>query len=86
LRYRRRDNLTTQPVDEETLILDLESNNIHQLNPTASFIWNQCDGAASMDQVVKMFAANYGIDVEIAQSDVRRIIEQLSELGLIEAH
>ena len=39
MRYKQRENLTVQAVEDEILILDLESNQIHQLNSSASFIW-----------------------------------------------
>ena len=85
MQYRQRKNLTIQSVDDETLILDLDSNNIHQLNSTASFVWEQCNGSVPVEEVVELFASHYGIDGETARVDVGRVIEVLSELGLIEA-
>lgn len=83
MQYRKRENLTVQSVDEETLILDLDSNHIHQLNPTASFIWELCDGKMSVDRLTELFAENYEIDVETARVDVRNVVKQLLDLGLI---
>lgn len=83
MQYRKRENLTVQSVDEETLILDLDSNHIHQLNPTASFIWELCDGTMSVERLAEVFAGNYEIDIETARVDVGNVIEQLLELGLI---
>ncbi|MBK9132593.1 MAG: PqqD family protein [Gammaproteobacteria bacterium] len=83
MQYRKRENLTVQSVDEETLILDLDSNHIHQLNPTASFIWELCDGNMSVDRLAELFAENYGIDGASARTDVENVIRQLLDLGLI---
>lgn len=83
MRYRKRENLTVQSVDEETLILDLDSNHIHQLNPTASFIWKLCDGTMSVERLAELFAEHYEIDAETARVDVGNVIEQLLGLGLI---
>ncbi|MCC6209182.1 MAG: PqqD family protein [Gammaproteobacteria bacterium] len=83
MQYRKRENLTVQSVDEETLILDLDSNHIHQLNPTASFIWELCGGGISVDRLTELFAENYDIDGKTARVDVENVVRQLLDLGLI---
>lgn len=84
MRYRRRTDLTVQSVDEETLILDLNANHIHQLNPTASFIWEQCNSEVSADELAAVFAGHFEVDIETATNDVNTILRQLLDLGLIE--
>ena len=81
--YKRRTDLTVQSVDDETLILDLNANHIHQLNPTASFIWQQCESEVSADKLADMFAEQFQVDIETATNDVATIIHQLRELGLL---
>ena len=83
MRYKQRDNLTVQSVDDETLILDINGNNIHQLNATASFIWGLCEDAVSMEQLTDLFAERYEIEQATAKRDVENVINQLSEMGLI---
>jgi hypothetical protein len=85
MRYRRRENLTVQSVDDELLILDLISNQIHQLNPSASFIWNLCDGTVSTDRMTELYAEHYGIEQGTADSDVRNVTGQLCSVGLLES-
>jgi Coenzyme PQQ synthesis protein D (PqqD) len=84
MHYRQRAGLTVQSVDEETLILDLNANLIHQLNPTASFIWRHCEGATSAAEFARLFADHFGVDMETAANDVATILRQLCQLDLIE--
>ena len=83
MRYRQRDNLTVQSVDDETLILDLDGNHIHQLNATASYIWSLCAVAVSMEELIRLFADHYEIEHATAKRDVEIVINQLTEIGLI---
>jgi len=84
MNYIRRTDVTVQSVDDETLVLDLKADQIHQLNPTASFIWKNCNGKRSAAELAAMFAEYFGVDIETATKDVETIINQFIELGLIE--
>lgn len=85
MRYKQRENLTVQTVDDEILILDLESNQIHQLNSSASFVWALCDGALSLEQLAEIYAEHYEIAPEAARADVKQVTAQLCEMGLLKA-
>lgn len=85
MRYKQRERLTVQAVDEEILILDLESNQIHQLNPSASFIWGLCDGDVSIDQLAEIYAEHFEVEPETARADVKQVTNQLCEMGLLKA-
>ena len=80
----QRPGLKIQQVDDEMVLLDEENGYIHQLNHTASFVWNQCDGKSSVTQITRRFADEFEVDVSIATSDVGRVIEQLLELKLLQ--
>ena len=81
--YQQRDGLTVQSIDDETLILDMRSEHIHQLNSSASFIWESVVQAPSLNELVELFASQFGIDLDTARSDVAQVIKQLSDMGLI---
>lgn len=84
MRYKQRESLTVQAVDDEILILDLESNQIHQLNSSASFIWELCEGGITADQLAEKYAAHYEIGSDAAMTDVKQVTEQLCDMGLLE--
>ena len=82
---RRRADLIAREVDGEALVLDRAAGKIHQLNATAAFIWDHCDGASSMEDVVSRLAGCYGLDADIARRDVAKTVDALEKLGLLAA-
>ncbi len=84
-RYRKRSDITAQTVDDETLLLDVAGNNIHQLNATATLVWEHCTGDADADQLVAVILEHYSVEPALARTDVQNILDQLLSLNLIEA-
>ena len=78
-----RPDVTVQHVGDESLVLDMESDQIHQLNTTAAWILGQCDGERTVDSIIKDFAEIFSLDLEKATTDVNAVIEQLNRAGVI---
>ena len=79
-----RPDLTVQHVNDESLVLDLESGQIHQLNATAAWILAKCNGENSVESITKDFAEYFSMDSETAASDVTATIEQLNQVKVID--
>ena len=79
---KKRTDLIQSQVDEELLILDMQNNQIHQLNATASYVWNEFDGRKSPVELSIAFANHFGIDIETAKNDVEQVISMLKSLNL----
>jgi len=75
--------VTVRPVEDELLLLNTETQRIHQLNPTASLIWRCCGEAASEHEIACLLAAKYAVDEDIALKDVAETLRQFHELGLV---
>ena len=65
------------------LLLDTESDQIHQLNQTASFIWSRCDEVASAEEIGALLAKEFGIGEDVAVRDVLEMLSRLRALNLI---
>lgn len=78
-----RSDLVLRAVGDEILVLDRSGERIHQLNATASYVWDRCDGRTMVESVAQEFAMQYGIAVDRASSDIRAMLTQLRELGLL---
>ena len=78
-----RDDVVLRQVENETLVLDRAGERIHQLNATASFIWNRCDGRTKVLAVAAEMAEQYGISPEQAVTDIAQMLSRLEELGLV---
>jgi hypothetical protein len=79
-----RSDVTVQPVGDEMLVLDLKSEQIHQLNATAAWILKRCDGINSIEVIRDQFAEHFCVDGETAARDVAGAIGQLSQLGVLD--
>ena len=70
-------------VDQELLLLDTDSNQIHQLNQTARFVWQHCDQDHSSEEMARLLAAAFEVEYDVALRDVVQTLEKLRELHLI---
>jgi hypothetical protein len=71
----RHDGVVIQKLDEEVLIYDLERHRAHCLNSTAAAIWEQCDGRATIPEIVQRLQAalHPGIDEAIVLHGLRQL-------------
>ena len=81
---RRRTDVNSQMVEGETVVLDRQHEFIHQLNLTATYIWERCDGNASPEDIAAQLAATFTVPYEIALNDVVRVIRDFHHLHLLE--
>ena len=81
---KRRSNLNWRTIDGETLILNREEGRLHQLNPTASFIWDCCDGNSNIEEIVNRLAGAYEVDDRTACKDVEEVLFNLRSSKLLE--
>lgn len=82
--YRRID-LLVRAINGEIVILDKRAGKIHQLNATASLIWQCCDGNNTPDTIAATVAEHFDCPVHAVVDDVRGALGQLEVLGLIES-
>lgn len=82
---RQRTDLISRKADGEALILDRSAGKVHQLNSTASYIWDHCDGARTVEEVVAGLANDFSVDIETARRDVLKTLEVFEHLGLLVA-
>lgn len=80
---RRTENLTVHKLDGEFVVLDVEANLIHQLNPTASFIWEQCDTADTAEEIARRVAEAFDVNAADVLPDVERTIQGLLASNLL---
>jgi len=79
----KRPELNIRNVDQETVIVDKNTGEVHQLNPTASYIWDQFDGSTTIDRVITSLSNEFNIDADQASVDVNTVVRQLQELKLL---
>ena len=82
-RLRRRSDLVFRNIEGETVILNREAGVLHRLNPTASFIWEHCDGSSGVSDIVAQLANAYNVDFTTCHKDVSETVIKLESLNLL---
>jgi len=82
-RPQRRLELVCRIIEGETVILNREAGVLHRLNPTASFIWECCDGSAGVDDIVARCVHAYAVDFMTCRNDVSETVLKLESLNLL---
>jgi PqqD family protein of HPr-rel-A system len=71
-------------LDNEVMLYDHASGRVFLLNETSRFIWEQCDGPASEDELARQVVERFvGVDLETARRDVGEILQQFESSGLL---
>jgi hypothetical protein len=84
-RPRRRSDMNMRVVERKTVVLDRPGGLIHQFNHTASYIWEQCDGAWTVKQIAHRLVGVFDVDFETAAHDVADVVGQFRKLALLES-
>lgn len=85
MRYVQAESALFQMIDEEGVILDIESGHYFRINPTAVSIWLALEKPMGVKELSAAIAAEYDSDDETTQQDVSDTIAKLAELGLVGA-
>jgi PqqD family protein of HPr-rel-A system len=78
-----RDDLSVIDLDGELVVWDGETGDVHYLNPTASIVFELCDGSGTVEELATDIARAFGMPVERVEEDVRAIVGQYREAGLL---
>lgn len=78
----RNEELVIQDLPEEVLVYDLKSHKAHCLNKTAAFIWKNCDGQKTAEEIAKMMEAEWRTPV--TEDAVWFALNKLSKAELLQ--
>lgn len=76
-------SVTVREIDGEIVVLDTRSNQVHQLNRTASFIWRMCSQGTTPQALASALAVEFEVDEATAFEDVVKTLEQLGSINLL---
>jgi hypothetical protein len=75
--------LLFREVGDELLVLDTESDQVHQLNSAATTIWRLYDRGISALEIGKAIASEFDVGEDAAKRDVDETLERLRTIGLV---
>lgn len=80
-----RDGVVTAEVDYGTALLDEDSGQYWNLNPTGALILQTLLDGGTVDDAVRALAQEYAVDAEAASVDVQELVGELRSAGLVES-
>ena len=82
-KYQKRNRLKIRNLSSKLLVYEYEKGLLVELNESAKLIWSLLD-SKSVDEIIDDYADFYGIDAKTAVDDVKDVIKELEEKGVIE--
>lgn len=79
----RLDGAVAVELDDNVALYDDVGQVLIMLNSSAAVIWECCDGATTLDDMVRELAAAHPDDAAEIVEDVRQTLRKLVELGLV---
>lgn len=78
------DTVFAQEVDDEMVILDMESENYFGLDEVGTSIWQAMQEHGTLQEVFDALLEQYEVEPEVLEKDLSDFVEKLLESGLIE--
>lgn len=83
-RFRHVQGLDERQVDSDLFLVDPQGEAIYHLNGLGAGLWRLLDGSWGMDDAVSLLRQAYPtVDCKALESDVERLIEDLTDRGLV---
>lgn len=80
---KKRDNLLYRELDGEGIVYDQENGMVHTLNPTATLIWEYCDGRHVIKDIAEELLKKYDTSPDKVLKDTEKTIKDLKNLKLL---
>lgn len=77
--------LAWREIEGEVVIISPEDSLLHELNVTASFVWNHLNGERDAEAIAQLVAAEFDVTPEQALADTQELLAQLAERRLLRA-
>lgn len=77
-------NIPWQVIDQNTLILNPKESTAHELNETASWIWNQLEQELPMSDIVEKMCQTFDIDKATAEKDTTLFVDEMVMKGILD--
>ena len=81
--FRREPRVPFQEIDGRAVVVVPARREMHELDETATFLWKELGAARTVRELVDALCADYEVEADRAEKDVRAFLERLEEKGLL---
>lgn len=82
-RPRQMPDVTASDLDDELVLYNLRTDQVHVLNATAAAIWELCDGSLSVREIADVLAEACRVPLARVEPDVQNMLAEFHAAGLI---
>lgn len=82
--YKAAPDVLFQEVNDELVLLDIDSERYFGLNHTGARVWELAEQGEGRDRIVEKLSEEFDADPEVLKRDVLMILDQLLESGLLQ--
>ncbi len=83
--FRRVSSLPFQKLNEEVLVVDPKTREVHLLNVTATRIWDLLETPRTHDELLAALTEEFDATPETLRADVDALLSELGQKGLVGA-
>ena len=83
-KYRHADHVSWRKVENEAVVLDLNSSDYFSLNETGLLIWEKIGEGSTLEGLAEAVASEYDVEAKAAKADVKKLVDELVKRKLIE--
>ena len=80
---RRQEQIIVQKGSQDVLLFNIDDGSYYALNEVGNRIWELCDGSHGMAEMVCILAKEYDAPVEMIETDIQEVLEDLRSKNLI---
>lgn len=77
------DTILAAHLEDEAVLLDMDSKQYFRLNGTAAFIWKGLERGLSHEAVIESLTENFEVGREEAVAELERLLQELAGAGLL---
>ena len=81
--YKRDPGLPFQKLEEETIVVDPRTREVHLLNDTAARVWELLASSSTLDELTEALAKEYDATPEAVRAGVEELLDGFRNKGLL---
>jgi len=84
-KFKHADHIAWRRVEQESVILDLNTSDYYSLSETGALIWESLGAGHSVEHVKEIVCRQYDIEPSVLHKHMESLVEQLVQDGLLRA-
>ena len=81
---RQNPDTPTRTIEGEAVVITPDDSQLHNLNQTATLIWERANGTQSLEEIFKEMLSTYEVEENELRTDILEFIEESQSKGMLE--